>query len=130
MVNDIRLVVTRKPTPPGQITLYKALYEADNAWVSKTELANQIRWNDSQSLTGIIGAIGNRVNQTKGLATQAPSGSALLLEKYEDRSELHYRMRLELRAVIDTLPKLKVDIGLSVAEIHTKYKDSRNWPQY
>ena len=63
-VTNIRVVLTRKPITRGQITLLKALYEADNQCLSKSELAEKIRWSDEVGLTGVIAALGKRVNKT------------------------------------------------------------------
>jgi len=46
-------VITRIPIPPGQITLFKALYE-NPAGLSKPELADAIRNGDEKSLIGVL----------------------------------------------------------------------------
>ena len=121
LLKDIRLIVTRTPIPPGQITLYKALNEAGYRWVSKSELATTMRWGDDKSLDGVLGALGNRANQTEGTATEP--GIDLLIEKKIINDELHYRILPEFRTVIKSLPKLRDAMKLSVDEIHAKYHD-------
>jgi hypothetical protein len=77
------------------------------------------------SLGRVLGALGNRVSQTKGLI--APRLFDLLLEKEETEDDLYYQMRPELRAVIDALPTLREAMALSVEEIHTKYANEVDW---
>lgn len=125
-VNDILRVITRKSISPGQITLYKALYEAGKPGLSKSELAAKIREKDEVSLTGVLGALGNRVNQTDGLKTQE-KGLALLIKKEKVHGELHYRMRSELRKAIESLPQLREAINLTAGKIYAKYRNKKDW---
>ncbi len=125
-VDDILRVITRKSVSPGQITLYKALYEAGDQGLSKSELAAKVREKDEVSLTGVLGALGNRVNQTDGLKTQT-KGVALLIEKDKVKGELHYRMRSELRKAIEALPQLREAINLTVGKIYAKYRNKKDW---
>jgi len=125
-LDDIRRIVTRKSIPPGQITLYKALYEAGYNRVSKTQLADKIRWSDDESLIGVLGALGNRVVQTEGLSSDA-SVFDLMIERGERNGELYYRMLPDLRTVINSLPTLREAMALSVEEIHAKFNGEANW---
>ena len=79
-VINIRVALTRKPITRGQITLLKALYEAGTKGLSKSELAKEIRWSDEGGLTGVIGALGKRVNKTWQYEIVKP-GVKLLLKK-------------------------------------------------
>lgn len=125
-LDDIRRIVTRKSIPPGQITLYKALYEAGYNRVSKTELADKIRWSDDESLTGVLGALGNRVSLTEGLTIQG-SVFDLMIERGEHNGALYYRMLPNLRTIINSLPALREAMALSVEEIHAKFNGEANW---
>jgi hypothetical protein len=127
-LNNTLLVLTRKPIPPSQIVLYKTLYQAykvGKGWVAKTKLASEMR-TDQVSLTGILGALGNRVNQTEGLKTKKP-GIDLLIKKDLVNGELCYRMRPELRIAIDNLPDLRETLNQSVDWIYKKHKDGKGW---
>ena len=125
-LNDIRRIVTRKSIPPGQITLYKVLYEVGDQSVSNSILADQMRWGDTVSLRGVLGALGNRVNQTEGLTTQR-SVFDLMIERGERNGELYYRIRPDLRTIINSLPALRQAMALSVEEIHAKFNSEANW---
>ena len=98
-VTNIRVALTRKPITRGQITILKALYEAGNKGLPKSELAKEIRWSDEGGLTGVIGALGKRVNNTWQYEILKP-GVNLLIEKKGSDGELQYRMRPEIREAI------------------------------
>ncbi len=117
-------IVTRKFIPYGQLTLFKALYLADGKWVSKPQLSSLIRENDEVSLTGVFGALGGRVNQTKGLPPEYKIGSQLLIDKRRVKGGLEYRMKPELRAVLDSIPGMADIFSLSNQEILEKKNNS------
>jgi hypothetical protein len=128
-VANIRVVLTRKPMPRGQITLLKALHEAGNEGLSKSKLAKKIRGGDEVGLTGVIGALGKRVNRTWQYEILKP-GVDLLIEKKICDGELQYRMRPELREAIDGLPDLLKAFSLSISKILAQYyKGEQNWLQ-
>ncbi len=124
-VDQIRRIISRKPIPPGQITLYKVLYEAYPGSISHTELAHQIRADDTKSLTGVIGALGNRVNQTPGLEQDKP-GVPYLIEKLEGEG-LVYRMSQEMHDAIRAIPELHAEFNLTADEIFKKFANKQNW---
>ena len=122
----IRRVITRLPIPPGQITLFKALYENPDG-LSKAQLADAIREGDEQSLTGVLAALTKRVNGTSGLDTTKP-GLRFLIARDASRDGVSYRMRPETRAVIDRRPRLRDAMDKSVSEIRTVFADEKSWP--
>lgn len=124
-VEKIRFIIARKSIPPGQITLYKALYEAGEQGLLKAELAKIIRDGDEDSLAGLLGGLGTRVNMTEGY--KKGPGIGMLLEYERINGEWRYWMRPELRAAIDSLPRLQAELKLSVEEIYEKYQDERQW---
>jgi hypothetical protein len=118
----IRLVITRIPLSSSQIALFKVLNETDDYWISKSELAYRISNNDEASVTGILGALGNRINQTGGV--QPPLDGIGLLMKWETfHDELHYQMLPELEAALHSFPALQNVFNLPVDEICELYKD-------
>jgi hypothetical protein len=121
-VRLIRLVVTRIPLSSGQIALFKALNEIGDHWISKSELAHRMQVNDESSVTGILGALGNRINQTEGVVPPI-DGIGLLMTWETFHDEWHYRMLPELRSVIDGFPVLQNALNLSVDEIYQLYGD-------
>jgi hypothetical protein len=125
-VNDlIRRVITRRRVPPGQVTLYKVLYE-NPAGLSRAQLADTIRGSDEKSSGGVLLALAQRVNGTPGLDVIRP-GLQFLIERDETREGVHYRLRQETRAVIDSLPKLLAEMGKPVSEIRQTVKDENSW---
>lgn len=118
----INLVLTRIPLSAGQLALFKVLYEKDDQWISKSELAYRIRDNHEEGVTGILGALGNRINQTAGV--QVPlDGIGLLMRLDSFHDENHYRILPELRTTIDNFPVLQQVMQLSIDEIYEKYSD-------
>jgi hypothetical protein len=105
--------------------LYKALYEAYPNSLSHDELAHRIRKQDLKSLTGVIGALGNRVNLTPEFEIEKP-GALYLIEKVE-ADGLAYRMRQEVRYAIDAIPELRTALRLTVDEIFRKHANKKNW---
>ena len=121
----IRRVITRIPIPPGQITLFKALYENPDG-LSRTQLAETIRDGDEKSLTGILAALTNRVNGTPGLEAIRP-GLQFLIERDASRGGVYYSLRQETRIAIEGLPKLRETMAMPVIEIRAAFKDEKTW---
>lgn len=98
---NISLILTRMPPVPlGQKQLYKALYGAGDKGLTAKELTK--RMHREGHLAGILGALGTRVNYTKGI--QGKPGVTLLIDIHRlDSGELHYRMKSELRQVLEGL---------------------------
>ena len=90
-------VITRIPVPPGQITLYKALYDSRDG-LSKKDLADLIRGGDEKSLTGVIAALSNRVKGTHSLGRL---GFKFLIEQDHEDGQIVYRMRPKVRETIE-----------------------------
>jgi len=99
-------VITRKPVPPGQLTLYKALYESPEG-LSKAELAKRIRSfskHPTMSLGGVLGALSRRVKGTQSL--DKFDFKFLIKRDRRKHGDNVYQMRSEVRKVIESHPKL------------------------
>jgi hypothetical protein len=110
-------IITRRPIPPGQIALYKALYEHP-AGMSKRQLATMIRWDDETSLAGVLGALGRRVNRTSGARKQ---GIRVLMERRRETRDVFYRMHGPTRAVLNAIRPLVEAMRLSIPDIRRRY---------
>ena len=98
---SILLILTRMPPVPlGQKQLYKALYNAGDRGLTAKALTK--RMGREGHFAGIMGALGTRVNYTKGI--EGKPGVTLLfdIQQVED-GQLHYRMKPELRKALETL---------------------------
>jgi len=126
-VDAIRKVIVRLPIPPGQITLFKALYEHPDG-LSRNELARIIRDGEEKSLTGVLGALGLRVNKTPGIGDSKP-GLRLFLETDGTRDRLVYRLWPETREAIKMVPPLRKAMALTVDEIFDRFdsQDDSRW---
>jgi hypothetical protein len=65
-------VLRRISIPRGQVTLLKALYEAEGKFVPRKVLVGRIRWGNSRSFTGVLAAFAGRINHTDGFEDEKP----------------------------------------------------------
>ena len=87
----------------GQITLFKMLYE-EEGWVSRSELAairdvDSIDAKPEESLTGVIGGLGKRVNSTPNV--DGSPGYQAFVEKRGRGDGTRYRLRSEARKAVE-----------------------------
>jgi hypothetical protein len=91
----------------GQITLLKLLYERDEP-IGREELAKKLRseihQNPEQSLTGVLGAFGKRINATEDVPGSPGTGAFIKRERID--GETHYSLRPEAREAIEKVPAL------------------------
>lgn len=92
----------------GQITLLKILYE-QNEPIGRGELAEKLRGgihqDPEQSLTGVLGAFGRRINETDDIPG-SPGTEAFIVRQRID-GETHYSLRSEAREAIENIPALR-----------------------
>jgi hypothetical protein len=98
-------VLTRMPVPPAQRALYRALYDAGEAGLGATDLAAAIQRTEPE-LAGVLGALGRRINRTPGADADPnnPPGVGLMFNIVQKDGQWHYRMRDELRGVLEAQP--------------------------
>jgi len=91
----------------GQITLLKVLYERDEP-IGREELAERLRGelhqDPEQSLTGVLGAFGKRINATDDIPGSPGIDSFIKRERID--GETHYSLRPEAREAIENVPTL------------------------
>ncbi|MFN8376842.1 MAG: hypothetical protein U0694_28715 [Anaerolineae bacterium] len=126
-VNTIMYVVTRNPIPPGQLTIYKVLFDAGDDWISQQELAADATRGNVVALNGALRGLANRVHQTSTELKQANQGYELMIEKVERDGQWFYRMTPALRSVIECLPQLHEAMTLSVEDIRKKFEKMSSW---
>ncbi|MBL7161773.1 MAG: hypothetical protein ISS57_04145 [Anaerolineales bacterium] len=97
-VDEICLMLTRRQIPKGQKNLYQELSKSVDEWVSATDLATGMGIDKSQ-LAGVLGALGRRINNTKGL--EGGEGSLIVLDINREDDEWFYRMRPILRDALE-----------------------------
>jgi len=101
---DLERVVRRTGMNRGQVTLLKYLYEAEDEFVSRDEIVEEIRWGDAESFTGVLAAFSNRVNNTEGI--MGNPGYEAFIERRDIGGEEHFRLRNEARKAIERVLKL------------------------
>ena len=112
---DIRRIIVGH-IPPGQISLYRALYFADQS-LTVNSIAHIMRDGDVTSTWGVIGALANRIGDE---TSESPKYLAFF--DIETIDEVPYfRMRSELREAIESIPELLEAIKWPVQKIHARY---------
>lgn len=100
-------ILCRNDLMRGQITLLKELYERNEA-IARDDLAKKLRGeiheDYERSFTGVLGAFGNRINQTGDIP--GSPGTDAFLEKNRIDGEIHYQLRPEAREAIKNIPAL------------------------
>ncbi|RQG88853.1 hypothetical protein EA462_10660 [Natrarchaeobius halalkaliphilus] len=105
--SSLTKILCRADLMRGQITLLKVLYERDEP-IGRGELAEKLRGgihqDPEQSLTGVLGAFGRRINETDDIPG-SPGTDAFIKRQQIDR-ETHYLLRPEAREAIGNVPAL------------------------
>jgi hypothetical protein len=96
----VRRVLNRMEIPPGQIALYKALANAGEERLSASALAAAMGRTE-QVLSGVLGALGRRINGTEGVDQTNPPGIGLFLGYTRENGKWHYRLRPEVRDALE-----------------------------
>jgi hypothetical protein len=94
-----RQVLRRLPVPEGQLLLYKALDSAGSDGLAPAELARQMG-RTPKELTGVLGALGRRINGTPGVPQWKNSAIELFFDFPVRNGTFHYVMRPELREAL------------------------------
>lgn len=101
---DFMRLLTRIPVPRGQRQLYKALYDAGDEGRLQDELVDVMGRRDRHDLSGVMGALGRRINGTPGYGETHKPGTAMVFS-FEKASDGQWRYRLlpEMRAALEDL---------------------------
>lgn len=101
---DYRQLLTHIPVPRGQQQLYKALYDAGDAGLTHDELVKVMGRRDRRDLSGVLGALGRRVNGTPGYGQrERPAGYMVLSWERLDDGQWCLRLLPEMRAALEAL---------------------------
>jgi hypothetical protein len=118
-VDEIMRMFTRIPMPPGQINLYKVLYQA-NVPLSLEQIADQMREGDTQSLNTLLLALSKRIDDGAGQKRDENLSEIFEFSAVAFGKKLN--MRQELRDAINRCPQLlEIIKSLSVQEIYEQY---------
>lgn len=78
-VDDCLRILTRRSVPNGQIQLYQALLVAGSKGATTAELVSTMGRRDAKDLSGVLGALGNRINGTPGYGESQKPGIGMIL---------------------------------------------------
>jgi hypothetical protein len=98
-VDDIRAMLKRRPIRSNQLTLFQVLYKAGDVGIVTRKLAEALKLTPQQ-LSGVLGSLGSRINNTEGLEDKG--GILLVFEIREiNDGEWLYCMRPILRKALE-----------------------------
>jgi hypothetical protein len=92
-----KLVLERRPLGENPEKLIRKLYLSKNR-VSMPELAKELNLT-SQQISGVLGALGRRINNTQGIDTE--NGIGFLFDIRNDKGIWHYTLTDEFRKFLD-----------------------------
>ncbi|MCA9979174.1 MAG: HNH endonuclease [Anaerolineales bacterium] len=101
-LEDFRRVLERTSIPRGQRQLYSALYHYADGLTSD-ELVEIMSRRDRHDLSGVLGALGRRINQTPGYLKTHKPGTPFFFDVSWQGNQQHYRLRPVLRAILDEM---------------------------
>lgn len=114
-VDDLERVIRRKEMNRGQTTLLKYLFEADEEFVKRASVVDNIRWGNNESFVGVLAAFSTRVNHTEGI-TGNPGYEAFIERRNIDQEE-HFRLRDEAKQAIERVPALLETFDRSIDDL-------------
>jgi hypothetical protein len=96
----IQSIIERSPLiPRGQKQLYKVLYEAGDRGLEITEIGSNMN-RPLEQIYGVLGALGRRINNTPGVQGKPGIGYLLELVRFDIGQRWGWKMRRELRRVL------------------------------
>ena len=96
-IGDCIRLLTRIAVPPGQKQLYQALVAAGPKGATTQELVSTMGRRDEKDLTGVLGALGHRVNGTPGYGATHKPGILMILQIDEAEQGWRYRLKPVMR---------------------------------
>lgn len=106
---DFHLLLNRISVPWGQKQLYSALYHRPDG-LTADELVEVMPRKDRQDLSGVLGALGNRINRTPGYCQKHTPGIALVFDINWKGDQYHYCLRSAIREVLDEMAPEWLDL--------------------
>lgn len=101
---DFERLLTRRHLPEGQRLLYKALYHSgSDEGLTRNELVDAIGGLGPHSLAGILGALGTRVNYTRGYGKTFKPGVSMVLTFQKTMDGEKIDLVEEFREVLEKL---------------------------
>lgn len=116
-VEDCLRVLTRRKVPDGQRLLFHSLVQAGPPGLTGEELVETMGRRDLVDLSGVLGALGKRVNHTPGYGESQKPGIGMLLDITQMDEGWHYSLKpIMLEALRQFAPSWlsRSDIDLAV----------------
>ena len=100
-VDDCLRILTRRRVPNGQIQLYQALLVAGSKGATTAELVSTMGRRDAEDLTGVLGALGNRINRTPGYGETRKPGIEMILSIGKADKGWRYHLKPVMREALE-----------------------------
>ena len=100
-VDDCLRILTRRPVPNGQIQLYQALWAAGSKGASTAELVSTMGRRDAKDFTGVLSALGKRINHTPGYGETQKPGIEMILRISEADKGWRYHLKPVMREALE-----------------------------
>ena len=100
-VDDCLRILTRRRVPNGQIQLYQALWVAGSKGATTAELVSTMGRRDAEDFTGVLGALGNRINRTPGYGETRKPGIEMILRISKADKGRRYHLKPVMREALE-----------------------------
>jgi hypothetical protein len=99
-------VLTHTSIPPGQINLFKLLYENDPRGLTLKELADRMRDGDLRGMQGVLNGLARRISETKSIPEVATPKYQVFFFIEGEGAETRFHLFPEAKQAIERLPEL------------------------
>ena len=123
-LNTDQLIAIFKHTniPPGQMNLFKLLYENDPRGLTLKELAEMMRDGDLRSMQGVLNGLSRRIAETNKIPNVATPKYQVFFFIEGEGPYTRFRLFPEAKQAIDSIPEfIEVINTHSVDQIYSKF---------
>ena len=100
-IGDCLRLLTRIAVPAGQRQLYEALLRAGSKGATTPELVSTMGRRDASDLSGVLGALGHRINGTPGYGATHEPGISMILQITKAYGGWRYRLKPVMREALE-----------------------------
>ena len=126
-IEDCLRVLTRRKVPDGQRQLFHALVQVSPSGLTGEELVEAMSRRDLLDLSGVLGALGKRVNRTPGYGESQTPGIEMLLDIIQIDEGWQYSLKpIMLEALRQFAPSWlsRDDIDTAIAALGTTEEET------
>ena len=121
-VEQLRAIITHTNIPPGQLNLYKLLYEHDPQGLTLAQLADAMRDGDTRGMQSVLNAFSRRIAETEGIPNIGTPKYQVFFFMEGEGENTRYRLFPEAKQAIESIPELMDAITAhTVTEIYEAF---------